>query len=82
MNIPWTENPAGIIETQSIGYGNFGSRDYIGTKEYLGYTNSGGQYFYNSFSSTTAQTDTYYYNSFQERMDVLPEDQKAIAIVH
>jgi len=82
MNIPWTENPAGIIETQNIGYGNFGSRDYIGTKEYLGYTNSGGQYFYNSFSSTTAQTDTYYYNSFQERIDVLPEDQKAIAIVH
>jgi len=82
MNIPWTENPAGIIETQNIGYGNFSSRDYIGTKEYLGYTNSGGQYFYNSFSSTTAQTDTYYYNSFQERIDVLPEDQKAIAIVH
>ena len=35
MNIPWTENPAGLYPTQYEGYDQFGSINYIGTKEYL-----------------------------------------------
>ena len=72
MNIPWTENPAGLFTTQFEGYTNFGSKNYIGQKEYLGYT-------------TSAQTSTdsvYYYNSFGEKQVVTPADQKAIAIIH
>lgn len=72
MNIPWTENPAGLFTTQFEGYDNFGSINYIGQKEYLGYT-------------TSAQTSTdsvYYYNSFGEKQVVTPADQKAIAIIH
>jgi hypothetical protein len=73
MNIPWTENPAGLISTVYEGYDKFGSVDYIGTKEYFGYNSSSGQ------------TDTdyvYYYNSFDEIVQVKPEEQKAIAIIH
>ena len=73
MNIPWSESPAGLFESTIKGYSYFGSTKYLGTKEYLGYASSSGQ------------TDTggvYYYNSFGERINVVPEEQKTIAIVH
>ena len=73
MNIPWTESPAGLIETAFEGYRYFGSIDYVGSKEYLGYNSSFGQ------------TDTglvYYRNSFGEIILVEPQEQKSIAIVH
>ena len=73
MNIPWTENPAGLIPSLFEDYTKFGSIDYIGSKEYFGY------------NSSLGQTDTdyvYYYNSFDEIVQVKPEEQKAIAIIH
>ena len=73
MNIPWTENPAGLFTNTYQGYDQFGSSGYTGTKEYLGY------------NSDTGQTDTdstYYYNSFSEKVILSPSDQKSIAIVH
>ena len=73
MNIPWTETPAGINTISYEGYDKFGSVDYIGSKEYFGY------------NSSLGQTDTdyvYYYNSFDEIVEVKPEEQKAIAIIH
>ena len=73
MNIPWTENPAGLIPTLYQGYSKFGSIDYIGTKEYLGYNSSSGQ---------TMTDDVYYVNSLGEKIVVTPEEQKAIGIVH
>jgi len=72
MNIPWTEDPAGLT-AQNLSYTEFGSRNYIGTKEYYGYQSSIGQ---------TDTSGTSYYNSFGEEVIVAPEDQKAIAIVH
>jgi hypothetical protein len=72
MNIPWTESPAGLISNQFENYTKFGSVNYIGQKEYFGYT-------------TSAQTSTdsvYYYNSFGEKQIVTPANQKAIAIIH
>lgn len=72
MNIPWTENPAGLISSQFDDYTKFGSIDYIGQKEYLGYTTSG----------QTSTDDVYYYNSFGEKKVVTPVEQKAIAIIH
>jgi hypothetical protein len=73
MNIPWSENPAGLYDSTYKGYPYFGSASYIGTKEYLGYMSDSGQ------------TDTgvvYYYNSFDETVVVQPSEQKAIAIIH
>jgi hypothetical protein len=72
MNIPWSESPAG---TQSTNYTfeAFPSVNYLGTKEYYGYSTSSGQ---------TDTSSTYYYNSFGDKINVAPEDQKAIAIVH
>jgi hypothetical protein len=73
MNIPWSENPAGLISSQSLDYSYFGSSTYLGTKEYLGYMSDSGQ------------TDTslvYYNNSLGQEIDVAPKDQKAISIIH
>lgn len=73
MNIPWSENPAGLIDTISKDYTNFGSINYLGTKEYLGYMSDSGQ---------TDTDSVYFYNSFDEKVVVTPEQQKAIAIIH
>lgn len=73
MNIPWTESPAGVFSTTHSGYTTYTSRKYIGTKEYLGYHSNSGQ---------TDTSGTYYYNSFDEQINVSPSDQKSIAVVH
>lgn len=73
MNIPWSENPAGLFSNTYEDYTNFGSVTYIGTKEYLGYQEPTGQ---------TDASRVYYYNSFDERIVVTPQEQKAIAIIH
>jgi len=73
MNIPWSENPAGLWSSTYEGFQNFGSVTYIGTKEYLGYQEPSGQ---------TDTGQVYYYNSFDNKITVKPQDQKAIAIIH
>ena len=82
MNIPWSENPAGLNPSISMDYTTFGSRTYLGTKEYLGYASSLGQTFYNPVTDTSGTTDTYYYNSLGDVVYVEPEEQKAIAVIH
>ena len=73
MNIPWSETPAGIDPNVYKDYTQFGSINYLGSKEYFGYASSSGQ---------TDTSSVYYYNSFDEKVTVTPEEQKAIAIVH
>jgi len=73
MNIPWSVNPAGLDNNYWEGYNQFGSVSYIGTKEYLGYQEPSGQ---------TDTSQVYYYNSFDEKIIVKPQEQKAIAIIH
>jgi len=73
MNIPWTENPAGLIPNTYEDYTKFGSINYIGSKEYFGYNSSSGQ---------TDTSSVFYYNSFDEKITVKPEEQKAISIIH
>jgi len=73
MNIPWTENPAGLIPNTYEDYTKFGSINYIGSKEYFGYNSSSGQ---------TDTSSVFYYNSFDEKITVTPEEQKAISIIH
>ena len=71
MNIPWSESPAGLLGTIYKGYAHFGSINYLGTKEYLGYQTDSGQYFIDS-SGVTAITDSFYFNSLGDKIDVKP----------
>lgn len=82
MNIPWSVSPAGINNTTHEDYGYFGSIYYLGTKEYLGYQENSGQTFWVDNTLSAETTDTFYYNSYDEIIKVLPNEQKAIAIVH
>ena len=82
MNIPWSENLAGLDSAVYKDYAQFGSVNYLGSKEYLGYMSNSGQTFYLNNTLTAETTDTYYYNSFDEKVYVEPEEQKAIAIIH
>jgi len=83
MNIPWSENPAGLIDTGNnavLGYPFFGSSSYMGTKEYLGYMSDSGQTFVNV--DGVVEDSVYYYDSFSNKIVVTPKEQKAIAIIH
>ena len=82
MNIPWSETLAGIDSALFKDYEQFGSVNYLGTKEYLGYMSNSGQTFFISNAYSAETTDTYYYNSFGEIIEVQPEEQKAIGIIH
>jgi len=73
MNIPWTESPAGLFNNVYKDFTKYGSEGYVGTKELLGYNESSGQ---------TDTGEVYYYNSFDEKIVVSPEEQKTIAIIH
>jgi hypothetical protein len=85
MNIPWSENPAGVNgaggPTNYPSYTSYGSVNYLSTKEYYGYQSSLGQFFQLPDQSLVS-SDTYYYNSSGDRIYVEPEEQKAIAILH
>ncbi len=81
MNQPWSESPAGLSYSLYKDHNEFGSVDYIGTKEYLGYQSDTGQTFENK-TGTTYATNTFYKNSFQEQIDVFPSEQKVISIIH
>ena len=74
MNIPWSETPAGISNTYET-FDKFGSVEYLGTKEYFGYGDSGGTFF-------SSADNVYYFNSLGERIDLPSDQQKAIAIIH
>jgi hypothetical protein len=82
MNIPWSTSPAGVISTLNEDYTNYASAPYLGSKEYFGYQETSGQTFYVNASLTAETTDTFYYNSYDEIIDLYPNEQKAIAIVH
>lgn len=82
MNIPWTETPAGVDTTAYEGFTQYGSTGYIGSKEYFGYQTNSAQTFYIDATQPSAITNTFYYNSFDEVVQVEPDEQKSIAIMH
>jgi len=80
MNIPWTENPAGVYSSTYEDYTQYGSVSYIGTKEYLGYNEPSGQTFYVSATKPAEVTDTYYYNSFDETVKFILKNKKPLRL--
>lgn len=80
MNIPWSESLAGVVSSTNEDYTKYGSINYIGTKEYLGYQTDSGQFFMNE-SGFTSITQTYFVNSLGTKIFVNPNEQKSIAIV-
>jgi len=75
----WTQKPAGLDASDEALSGYTGTQ-FASLKEYLGYTSTG-QTFTN-LTGGTISNPTSYTNSFGERIDVKPEDQRCIAVIH
>jgi len=80
LNIVWGQKPIGGdyngLDESLSGYT---SNQFISTKNYLGYTTTG-QTFSNFTGGTI--TGTTFKNSFNELIEVLPTEQRTIAIIH
>jgi hypothetical protein len=82
MNVIWNKKPIGFdvngIDENLTG---FTSNKHISTKQFLGYTTSQGQTFTNSTGGTIS-FPTSYFNSFNEQIEVKPEEQRCVALIH
>jgi hypothetical protein len=80
LNVVWGQKPIGGdyngLDESLSGYT---SNQFISTKNYLGYTSTG-QTFSNFTGGTI--TGTTFKNSFNELIEVLPTEQRTIAIIH
>jgi len=81
MNIPWSENIAGVFSSTTNDFQTYHSKTYLGSKEYFGYQTNGSQFFSNS-DEDNLSTDTFYLNSYDEKIYVEPNDQKTIGLIH
>ena len=78
LNTVWTEKPiGGASDDESLS--GYNSNQYVSTKQLLGYTKSGQTF--NNFTGGTI-TGTTFKNSFDELIQVLPSEQRCIAIIH
>ena len=82
MNIPWSESPAGIFSSTTKDFTTYESKTFLGSKEYFGYQTNASQRFTFNENDTPLSSDTYFYNSFNEKIYQLPSDQKSIAAIH
>ena len=74
LNTVWQEKPIGSdVNGLDESISGFTSSKHISTMEYLGYGHSSGQ---------TTNTRTSYLNSYGESINVSPEEQKCIAVIH
>jgi hypothetical protein len=82
MNVVWDKKPIGFdvngIDENLTG---FTSNKHVSTKQFLGYTTSEGQSFTN-MTGGTLSFPTSYLNSYNEQIEVKPEEQRCVAIIH
>lgn len=69
----WSKDPAGTFLNIYKTFEDFKSFNFIGTKNYLGYSNDDGH---------TDSMTPYFYNSYGEKIIVNPSEQKNISIIH
>jgi hypothetical protein len=82
MNIVWDKKPTGFdVNGLDENLTGFTSNKHVSTKQFLGYTTTSGQTWVNSTGGTITGV-TSYYNSFDEKIIVSPEEQRTIAIIH
>lgn len=79
MDIVWGRKPVGFGSGDD-NYTTFTGSNKLSVKEFLGYNSVSGQTFTNVTGGTI--TGSYFLNSFNERVEVLPNEQNSIAILH
>ena len=89
LNVVWDEKPIGADVPQTTideNLSGYTSNVYLSSKEFFGY-NSTGQTFQNLIGETITEFSsknvaTGFKNSFDELVEVLPQEQRCIAIIH
>lgn len=84
LELVWTQRPAGLdvgVDPFNEALSGYTGAQFASLKQYLGYTTSSGQTFTNLTGGTISHP-TSYSNSFGEKIDVKPEDQRCIAVIH
>jgi hypothetical protein len=86
LELVWTQKPAGLDssafqDTIDESLSGYTGTQFASLKEYLGYTSTSGQTFTNTTGGTITNP-TSYTNSFDEKIDIIPEDQRCIAVIH
>ena len=82
MNIVWSDKPIGYdVNELDQNLTGFTSNIYVSTKELLGYTSTSGQTF-NDITGGTITNPTSYVNTVGDLVNVTPEEQRTIAIIH
>ena len=82
MNVVWGTKPIGFdVNGTDENLTGFTSNKHISTKQFLGYTTSSGQTFTN-LTGGTITNPTSFKNSFNEEIEVTPEEQRCIAVIH
>lgn len=77
----WETNPIGYTGTTA--YTGFTNSPYLGTKSYFGYSSTSGQTYYSSTGVTTGTTTgTTITDTIGNKIVVVPEEQKTIAVLH
>lgn len=80
LNTVWTEKPiGGDYNGTDESLSGYTSNQYVSIKNHLGYTKTG-QTFSNLLG--TMITGTTFKNSFDELIEVLPSEQRCVAIIH
>jgi hypothetical protein len=80
LNVIWSTKPIGAdVQGNDESLSGYTSSKYISTKEYLGYLSTG-QTFIDV--NGTPITGISYYNTYDEQIVVVPNEQKCIAIIH
>lgn len=82
LNVVWDKKPIGFdVPSADENLTGFTSNKHVSTKQFLGYTTSSGQTWVNTTGGTITGV-TSYYNSFDEKILITPEEQRTIAIIH
>jgi hypothetical protein len=87
LNVVWGQKPTGAdVNGTNEGLSGYTSNRFVSTKEFLGYTSTGQTFenltggTINPFSSKNIGTG--FLNSFNEMIEVLPKEQRCVAIIH
>jgi len=81
LNIVWEQKPVGFdVSVADESLSSFASNKFISAKELLGYSSTGQTF--TDYSGATISKATSYLNSFDEEIEVSPEEQKCVAIIH
>jgi hypothetical protein len=81
LNILWSKKPIGSdVNGNDETLSGYTSNRFISAKEYLGYLSSSGQTFINYSGGTIIGTS--YKDSFNNNVEIVPEEQKTIALIH